>query len=65
MTSRRSRKTKKRPGSPADQIAPVPPTALQAPIASASWFPEPDLIFASGERSYDPKVGCHCMAHAL
>jgi len=57
MTSRNSKNTRKRSSRPPDHVDPVPALVLQTPTASASWFPEPDLVFAAGERSYDPKVG--------
>lgn len=57
MNLRSSRKTKKTANRRAEYVAPVPPVVLQRPTASAMWFPEPDLVFASGQRSHDPKIG--------
>lgn len=36
---------------------PVPSLKLDVPQTSARWFREPELLFAAGARSVDPKVG--------
>ncbi len=33
------------------------PIELQSPQNSTDWFEEPDLVFADGNRHYDPKTG--------
>ena len=58
LTARKMRTTRtKNSHSNIMPVVNVAPFVLQSPTTSATWFPEPDLLFASGERSYDPKVG--------
>jgi hypothetical protein len=65
MTSRNSKKTRNRSSRPPDHVDPVPALVLRTPTASASWFAEPDLVFASGEQAMTRKSGCLYTARAL
>lgn len=56
MTKKMKRPTRSKPKR-SDSPLTVKPFSLVAPQCRGEWFPEPELVFANGHRTCDPKVG--------